>query len=83
MVDEARLYVIFDLARSQYLARIGFAKGVGASPASAPRFNYTEDPYYTDGLRAVLFLSRTPRSYQDIELIEWSLMPRGLGMGVR
>ena len=83
MVDEARLYVIFDLARSQYLARIGFAKGVGASRASAPRLNYTEDPYYTDGLRAVLFFSQTPRSYQDIELIEWWLMPRGLGMGVR
>ena len=56
MVDEARLYVLFDLARSQYLARIGFAKGVGAAPLDAPRYNYTEDPYYTDGLRAVLFL---------------------------
>ena len=80
MVDEARLYVLFDLARSQYLARIGFVKGVGASPPDAPRTNYTEDPYYTDGLRAVLFVSDKPRTYQEIEWLEWALLPSGLDL---
>jgi hypothetical protein len=78
MVDEARLYALFDLARSQHLARIGFAGGVGAAALDAPRYNYTEDPYYTDGLRAVLFLSQQPRSYQEIEWLEWALLPSGL-----
>jgi hypothetical protein len=76
MVDEARLYVLFDLASSQYLGRLGFAEGVGAAPADAPRYNYTEDPYFTDGLRAVLFLSDKPRSYQEIEWLDWALLPR-------
>jgi hypothetical protein len=74
MVDEARLYVLFDLASSQYLARIGFTEGVGASSSDAPRVNYTEDPYYTEGLRAVLFIAEEPRSYQQIDWLEWALL---------
>ena len=81
MVDEARLYVLFDLARSQHLARIGFVEGVGAASTARPRFNYTADPYYTDGLRAVLCLSSVPRSYQEIEWLEWSAQPRELDVG--
>jgi hypothetical protein len=78
MVDEARLYVLYDLARSQNLARIGFVRGVGAASVDAPRYNYTGDPYYTDGLRVVLFVSKTPRTYQDIEWLDWALLPSGL-----
>ena len=74
MVDEARLYVLFDLASSQYLKRIGFVEGVGQATPTAPRYNYTEDPYYTDGLRAVLFLAEEPHSYQEIEWLEWALL---------
>lgn len=78
MVDEARLYVLLDLARSQYLARIGFVQGVGAASEDAPRYNYTNDPYFTDGLRATLFVSSTPRRYQEIEWLDWSPLPNGL-----
>ncbi len=78
MVDEARLYVLFDLARSRYLARVGFVKGVGAASEDAPRYNYSKDPYFTDGLRATLFVSSTPRSYQKIEWLDWSPLPNGL-----
>ena len=78
MVDEARLYVLFDLASSQYLERIGFVEGVGQATPMAPRYNYTEDPYYTDGLRAVLFLAEEPHSYQEIEWLEWALLTSGL-----
>lgn len=81
MVDEARLYVLLDLARSQYLARAGFVKGVGFASIDAPRFNYTGDPYYTDGLRTVLFLSDKPHTYQEIEWLDWALLPGGLDIG--
>jgi len=83
MVDEARLYVLFDLARSQYLARVGFVTGVGSASIKAPRYNYTEDPYYTDGLRAVLFLSEKPRAFQEIEWLEWALLPGELDIEVQ
>ena len=45
---------------------------------SSPRYNYTEDPYYTDGLRTVLFLAKEPHGYQEIECLEWALLTSDL-----
>ena len=50
------------MAYSQNLAKLGFVKGVGAAPRSAPRGNLTTDPYYTDGLRRVMVFERAPTS---------------------
>jgi hypothetical protein len=80
-VDEARLYVLFDLATSQYLGSFGFVKGVGASSPENPCFNYTEDPYYTDGLRAVLVLSEQPRTYLEIDFLDWEPYEEQLAPG--
>jgi hypothetical protein len=71
VVDEARLYIAQDLAASQSLRTIGYAKGVGASTRAAPRHNYTKDPYYTDGLRVVLFLAEGPYGLDEIEYLPW------------
>jgi hypothetical protein len=57
-VDEARDYVIDDLLAARRVARLGLADGAGAAPPESPRRNLTGDPYFTDGLRAVLVLSR-------------------------
>jgi hypothetical protein len=59
-VDEARNYVLNDLLVAERVARIGFVPGVEAAAATAPRHNLTGDVYFTDGLRAVAVLSRTP-----------------------
>ena len=56
-VDFDRNYLLQDLLLSGFVERYGFVTGVGAAPPSAPRTNLTGDPYYTDGLRAVVFLS--------------------------
>jgi hypothetical protein len=56
-VDEARDYVLDDLMSAGRVSRFGYAAGVEAATASAPRHNLTGDPYFTDGLRAVLVLS--------------------------
>jgi hypothetical protein len=61
-VDETRWYLMQDLYFSEGLERFGFVKGVGAAPPERPRFNYTGDPYETDGLRAVLWMSAKPIS---------------------
>ena len=42
---------------SGFVEQYGFVTGVTAAPEIAPRKNLTGDPYYTDGLRAVIFLS--------------------------
>ena len=58
-VDEARDYVVEDLAASGRLDRVGYIEGVGVSERDTPRRNLTGDPYVTDGFRAVLILSST------------------------
>jgi len=60
VVDEARLYITLDIAASETLLVVDYVKGVGYSDRKAPRFNYTEDPFYTDGLRVVLILCEDP-----------------------
>jgi hypothetical protein len=76
-VDEARRYFVEDLAYSQALARYGFVKGVGVVTREEPRLNLVGDPFYTDGLRAVLFFELRPYTLSDIEILEWET-PSGL-----
>lgn len=58
-VDEARDYIVEDLMQVGRLEIAGYVEGVGPCDRAAPRRNLTGDPYYTDGKRAVVFLSET------------------------
>jgi hypothetical protein len=73
MVDEARLYVLLDIASSGHLGQAGYTKGVGHSSPKSPRYNYTDDPYYTDGLRLVLFLTEHDITYDKIQWYDWEV----------
>mgnify|MGYP001825767663 CR=1 FL=1 len=70
-IDEARHALIEDLLFSQTLAKVGFVKGVGRATPSRPRENLTGDPYFTDGLRAVLILDQGPISMNQIVGLDW------------
>lgn len=70
-VDEARTALQEDMVYSQSLAKLGMVKGVGTAPRNAPRHNLTKDPYYTDGLRAVLFFDVHPTAITDIHFLPW------------
>ena len=70
-VDEARLGLIQDLLYSQSITKFGFARGIEPAPESRPHHNLTGDPYFTDGLRAVLVFERRPVALDEIELFEW------------
>jgi hypothetical protein len=72
-VDEARRYIVEDLAYSQALAAFGYVKGVGVFNKEAPQMNLVGDPFYTDGLRLVLFFEPTPHTLSDIEWLEWEI----------
>ena len=74
-VDETRDYVIQDMLYSQGLAYVAYVKGVGASPIAEPRGNLTGDPYFTDGLRAVIWVSSDPVGFEEMEFIEWEIPP--------
>src|SRR5688572_442269 len=77
-VDEAARALIEDLAYSQGLRAIGLVKGVGAAPKSAPRENLTTDPYYTTGMRSVLLFDSELTSLNQIELLPWQPLEKGL-----
>ena len=70
-VDEAREYLVENMVISNTLAEFGFVQGVGAAPPAKPRENLTGDPYFTDGLRAVLVLSEKPTPINEIKLLKW------------
>jgi hypothetical protein len=58
-VDEARDYVVEDLMHVGRLEMAGYVDGIDPCERAAPRRNLTGDPYYTDGKRAVVFLSES------------------------
>ncbi|MGD9033314.1 MAG: LssY C-terminal domain-containing protein [Desulfobacteraceae bacterium] len=74
-VDETRDFLIQDLWYSGGLAKSAYVKGVGPAPISEPRGNLTGDPYFTDGLRAVLWVSGDPVDMEAIEFVEWEIPP--------
>ena len=70
-VDETRSYLIQDLLYTQGLEKLAYVKGVGAAPLAKPRGNLTGDPYFTDGLRAVMWVSSDPVSLEESEWVLW------------
>ncbi len=72
-VDETRNAIVQDMLFSQGLVKLGFVKGVGASTPQAPSYNLTGDPYFTDGLRAVLLMDRKPVLMKDIRFFDWDV----------
>jgi hypothetical protein len=74
-VDETREYLVENLAYSQSLSKLGYVTGVGAASRAEPRGNLTGDPYFTDGLRAVLWVADEPISFGDIQGLDWGPEP--------
>jgi hypothetical protein len=58
-VDDARDCLLDDLMEGGRVTLVGYVPGAKAADRSAPRRNLTGDPYYTDGLRAVVMFSET------------------------
>jgi len=74
-VDETREYLLEDLAYAQSLLKFGYVGGVGAYTFDSPRGNLTGDPWFTDGLRVVLFVSEQPTSISEIEVLNLGSRP--------
>lgn len=70
-VDEARRYLLEDLAYSQALAAIAHVDGVGIATEEAPQMNLVGDPWFTDGQRAVMLFAPRPRSLSEVEFLSW------------
>ena len=71
-VDEARAYVTEDLATAQSLGEIGILPGVGQVTRENPKHNLLGSPWWTDGERVILIMSKQPVPLEELELIEWA-----------
>jgi len=80
-VDEARTYLGLELFASERVAAYGYVRGVGRATLDEPRYNYTNDPYYTDGRRLVLIMGDKWTDILDIERLDWlpPLIPQDQG----
>jgi hypothetical protein len=72
---DARFYPVQDMFYSENLRGYAFSTGMGAATLRSPHFNYTGDPYWTDGLRLVMWLSAEPISYHRLEAVHWETVP--------
>ncbi len=70
-VDDARDTLVLEMISAKVLAAAGYTKGVGVRGLDSPGKNLTDDPFMTDGLRVLMFLSEEPVEYEDMRYIEW------------
>jgi hypothetical protein len=74
-VDEARNSFIQDLLFSQGLVKVGYAKGGPVASETDPARNLGDDPYFSDGLRAVMLLDKMNRPIREVQFFDWEHAP--------
>jgi hypothetical protein len=68
-IDSALSYLFQNLWYNQSLRKLGLVGGVGEVPVDNPRATFTGVGYFTEGIRAVLFLSEDPLALDEGEFI--------------
>ena len=70
-VDEVRNQLIHDFMYSGGLEKIAFVGGVGEVAADQPKSLPGGSRYFTDGRRVALFISTRPRTFAEVEVLNW------------
>jgi hypothetical protein len=65
-VDDARNMLLLDLVDARVVAGFGFLPGIGERTPDDPGLNLTNDPFFTDGYRLVLFLTETSTDWVEL-----------------
>ena len=73
VVDESREYLLHSLLHHDAVSRFAFVRGVGEATKEAPRHNLTGDPYITDGMRLVAWISSDPVDPNEANNLGWNL----------
>jgi hypothetical protein len=56
------------MLRSQGIERFGWVKGVGAASPAEPHHMDEGSPFFTDGLRVVLWFGKPPIAFDEIRV---------------
>ncbi len=71
-VDEARFYLFQDLMEDKHMQAFALTEGVPVTTLKSPSYNAENDPYFTDGLRALFILSEGAYASTYLHLWPWS-----------
>jgi len=74
-VDNDRYYLLQNLTDAGAITRLGYVGDVGRTSPDDPGYNLGGDPYFTDGLRAVMMCTDEPASIPEIEFFDWKFPP--------
>lgn len=71
LVDETRQYLLESLLQRHLVAEFGFVRAFEEANRDQPRYNLTDDPYISDGMRLVLVLATQPTRIEDVRNLGW------------
>jgi len=71
-LDEARSYLVQDLLFSQGVRKFGYVQYTEPSTRQEPRWNFMEQPWWSDGKRAVFIFGSETTPLTELELIPWA-----------
>jgi hypothetical protein len=75
-IDNTRGYLFQNFWYSQSLTQVAFAKGAEATTADNQHESFSGASYFTDGMRAVLWISEDPVGLDDAILLPWEIPVR-------
>ncbi|HQR24553.1 MAG TPA: LssY C-terminal domain-containing protein [Steroidobacteraceae bacterium] len=70
-IDTTREYLFHSLIAQGFVSEFGFVKGSAYATPAEPRYNLTDDPYFSDGLRLVVVLAPDPVPPDEIRSMLW------------
>ncbi len=70
-VDEARAYLLQDLVMSGGVRKLGFINAMEPADREEPHRNFMDQPWWTDGYRAVFLFEEEPTMLEELEFFDW------------
>ncbi len=71
-VDDGRNFLLQNLWYSQSLAAVAYTQTGKVVPMESPQLDFNNNPFFTDGMRIVMWLSGEPVALQEARNLQWS-----------
>ena len=73
-VDDGRNFLLQNLWYSQTLEAVAYSKTGKVVPMGNPATDFNDNPFFTDGIRIVMWLSGNPVALQDTRIMQWDVV---------
>lgn len=72
-VDDARFYLLQDLIEARAIHTLAYVHSHEPATPDKPHLNAENDPYFTDGMRAIIFMSEKPVTANNLKILNWEI----------